>query len=81
MMKKFGLLGQNLGHSYSPRIHAMLYDEPYGLYEVPEGELERFLETTDLAGLNVTIPYKKTVIPFCVALTTTAVRAWRSRLV
>lgn len=73
-MKKFGLLGQKLGHSYSPRIHAMLYDDPYELYEVPEGNLARFLETTDLAGMNVTIPYKKAVIPFCTELSDAARR-------
>ena len=73
-MKKFGLLGQKLGHSYSPQIHAMLYDDPYGLYEVPEGELARFLETADLAGMNVTIPYKKAVMPWCTALSDAARR-------
>ena len=73
-MKKFGLLGRKLGHSYSPRIHAMLYDGPYELYEVPEGELTRLLETTDLAGMNVTIPYKKAVMPACSALSDAARR-------
>lgn len=71
---KFGLLGEKLGHSYSPQIHAMLYENEYGLYEVaPEG-LGEFLQNTELAGMNVTIPYKKAVIPYCAALSDTARR-------
>ena len=63
-MGKYGLLGEKLGHSFSPQIHGMLHCPEYGLYEVRPSELERFLQTTDLDGMNVTIPYKKAVIPF-----------------
>lgn len=65
MEKKYGLLGEKLGHSFSPRIHSLLFGYPYELVEVPRDRLEAFFETTDLAGFNVTIPYKKDVIPFC----------------
>ncbi len=65
MEKKYGLLGEKLGHSFSPRIHSLLFGYPYELVEVPRDRLEAFFETTDLAGFNVTIPYKKEVIPFC----------------
>lgn len=59
-----GLLGRKLGHSYSPRIHAQLGDYSYRLFEKEPEELEAFLKQGDFTGLNVTIPYKKDVIPF-----------------
>ena len=37
---KFGLLGEHLGHSYSPRIHGLLHGEAYGLCEVPPENAE-----------------------------------------
>lgn len=64
-MKQCGLLGRTLGHSYSPAIHNLLADYAYGLYEVEPEDLDQFIKTTHYDGLNVTIPYKKTVIPFC----------------
>lgn len=71
-MKKFGLLGKKLGHSFSVPIHNMLGNYEYKLYEKSENELEKFLNTTVLSGMNVTIPYKKDVIPFCEQLSDTA---------
>lgn len=69
---KCGLLGRKLGHSYSPAIHALLGDYEYNLYEIePEG-LEDFLRKGDWDGINVTMPYKKTVIPFLDSLTSIA---------
>lgn len=65
---KFGLLGEHLGHSYSPQIHKMLGGYDYGLFEVAPDELEQFLRTADFDGINVTIPYKKAVIPYCAEL-------------
>ena len=67
-----GLLGRTLGHSYSPAIHAQLADYAYSLYEKEPEELERFLRSGEFDGLNVTIPYKKTVIPYCAELSDTA---------
>ncbi len=61
---KCGLLGRKLGHSYSPQIHAQLGDYEYGLYEVEPENLEDFLRNGDFTGLNVTMPYKKDVIPY-----------------
>ena len=60
-----GLLGEKLGHSYSPQIHAELGDYEYLLFEKAPDEVEDFVRRGDWHGLNVTIPYKKTVIPFC----------------
>lgn len=69
-----GLLGASLRHSYSPRLHALLGDAAYRLFEVaPEG-LAAFLAAGGFHGLNVTIPYKKAVLPFCAALSPTARR-------
>ena len=61
---KCGLLGRKLGHSYSPQIHAQLADYSYELFEKEPDELEDFLKNGDWTGLNVTVPYKKTVIPY-----------------
>ena len=69
-----GLLGEKLGHSYSPAIHAMLADYDYRLYEKTPAELEDFLLRGEWDGLNVTIPYKKAVIPCCTELSETAKR-------
>ena len=63
-----GLLGEKLGHSYSPQIHSLLADYTYNLYEKTNAELENFLLNGDFSGLNVTIPYKKAVIPYCAEL-------------
>ena len=60
-----GLLGEKLGHSYSPQIHNCLGTYSYNLFEVAPGELEAFLKGDSFHGLNVTIPYKKAAIPFC----------------
>lgn len=65
---KCGLLGERLGHSYSPQIHACLGSYPYSLYEVAPENLADFLKNGDFSGLNVTIPYKKAVIPYCDSL-------------
>ena len=67
-MKRCGLLGERLGHSYSPAIHAMLGDYEYRLYECPRDKLGDFLKARDFDGLNVTIPYKKAVLPYCAEL-------------
>jgi shikimate dehydrogenase len=68
----FGLLGEKLSHSFSPQIHAELADYEYLLYEKKTEEIEVFLRNGNFDGLNVTIPYKKTVIPFCAELSETA---------
>lgn len=69
-----GLLGKTLGHSYSPQIHGGLGDYAYGLFEKQPEELEGFLKNGDFQGLNVTIPYKKAVIPFLSELSPVAQR-------
>ena len=66
-----GLLGKKLGHSYSPAIHSRLADYRYELFEKSEEELEAFLRSGCFDGLNVTIPYKKAVLPYCSELSDT----------
>lgn len=64
-----GLLGKKLGHSYSPQIHSHLGNYQYELFEIMPEELGSFLKESNFHGLNVTIPYKKDVIPYCDELT------------
>ena len=70
--KRCGLIGEKLGHSFSPAIHGKLADYEYKLYELSPEQLGPFLEKKEYDGLNVTIPYKKTVIPYCDELTEAA---------
>lgn len=67
-----GLLGRKLSHSYSPQIHSMLGQYSYCLFEKEPDELAHFLKYGDFTGINVTIPYKKSVIPFLDALSPVA---------
>lgn len=60
----FGLLGRTLGHSWSPRIHAVLGSTPYGLFEREPDEVRGFVTQGDWHGINVTIPYKRAVVEF-----------------
>ena len=71
---KCGLLGRTLSHSYSPQIHAFLGAYDYDLFSVEEAQLKDFLIHGDWQGLNVTIPYKKAVIPYLDDMTPIAQR-------
>ena len=62
---RHGLLGEKLGHSFSPQIHAMLGCPDYGLIELPRAELDGFMRRRDFDAINVTIPYKRDVMPYC----------------
>ena len=73
-MVKSGLLGAKLIHSYSPKIHSLLGDYPYELFEKSAEEVEDFILRGPFTGINVTIPYKKTVLPFMTTLSETARR-------
>ena len=61
---KYGLIGEKLGHSFSKEIHEKLGKYEYELKELRPDELEAFIRSADFEGINVTIPYKKTVIPY-----------------
>ncbi len=61
---QYGLLGRRLGHSYSREIHALVASYDYGLLELEPDEVGPFLRRREFRGINVTIPYKESVIPF-----------------
>lgn len=61
---KYGLLGEKLGHSFSKEIHARLADYEYELRELNAEELDALFRKKDFEAVNVTIPYKQTVIPY-----------------
>jgi len=63
---KYGLIGKKLGHSYSKVIHGFLGNNEYELLELPEESIGDFLSRAEFKGLNVTIPYKEKVMPFCI---------------
>lgn len=60
----YGLLGEHLPHSFSPQIHLALGNHDYNLFEVAPENLEAFMKERKFNGINVTIPYKKAVIPY-----------------
>lgn len=61
---QYGLLGEHLTHSYSCEIHAGIADYNYELCEVPKDRLDDFMVHRDFKAINVTIPYKQSVIPY-----------------
>ena len=63
-MKIYGCIGKNLTHSFSKEIHTKLADYVYELIELSEGEIKSFFEKKDFEAINVTIPFKETVIPY-----------------
>lgn len=67
-----GLLGRKLGHSFSPRIHSFFGDYSYNLFEVEPEQLDAFMRGNSYDAMNVTIPYKKDVIPHCTELSPAA---------
>lgn len=69
MSLKCGLLGEKLGHSMSPQIHARLGGYEYLLYEKTPQEVEDFLLHGDYDVINVTIPYKKVAFGLCSEVT------------
>lgn len=62
---RYGLIGGKLSHSHSPAIHKLLGGYEYALFELAPDQLEAFLGQVDIGGLNVTIPYKRAVLPYC----------------
>ena len=67
---KYGLIGEHLGHSFSNQIQTRIAeienvkDYDYQLVELDKEEFKEFMEKKDFKGINVTIPYKKDVIPY-----------------
>lgn len=63
-----GLLGRSLSHSYSVPLHGLLGDYSYALFCVEPEALDRFMQDRDFDAINVTIPYKTAVLPYCSSL-------------
>ena len=61
---EYGLIGEKLGHSFSKIIHEMIADYNYELKELSKDEFKEFMQKKDFKCINVTIPYKKDVIPY-----------------
>ncbi len=60
----YGLIGEHLPHSFSKEIHAKCASYDYRLTELSPEEVGPFMERADFTAINVTIPYKQTVIPY-----------------
>ena len=73
-MKQYGCIGKKLTHSFSKEIHAKLADYDYELIELTEEEIAPFFEKRAFAAINVTIPYKQTVIPYLDSISPVAQR-------
>ena len=71
---RYGLIGWPLGHSISPQLHRRLAGVEYDLRPLPEAEFERFMRERDFSAVNVTIPYKRRVLPYCAQMTPAARR-------
>ena len=71
---KCGLIGEHLSHSFSPQIHRFLADYSYSLFEMSEDEVGKFIRSGSFDSVNVTIPYKKTVMPFLDVISDEAMR-------
>lgn len=71
-MKNYALLGSRLGHSLSPMIHNTIFaqrgmDAAYTLLEIPEERLPLILpalHTLGFSGINITLPYKKSLLSY-----------------
>ena len=61
---EYGLIGEKLGHSFSKAIHEMIADYTYELKEIKKEDFDKFMIDRDFKCINVTIPYKKDVIPY-----------------
>ena len=71
-MRLYGLIGYPLSHSFSQKYFTEKFEEEgiedcsYQNFPIASiGEIENIIDHhPELAGLNVTIPYKEKVIPF-----------------
>ena len=71
-MKKYFVIGNPISHSLSPKLHNHWLEQNNinGVYEkikLEENEIENFIlkiKKQEINGCNVTVPFKKTVIPF-----------------
>lgn len=62
----YGLVGEKLGHSHSPFLHARFADYDYKLIEISKEEVEDFFKRAEFTAVNVTIPYKEVAMKHCI---------------
>ncbi|MBQ6929091.1 MAG: shikimate 5-dehydrogenase [Oscillospiraceae bacterium] len=62
---KVGLIGEKLGHSFSKPIHEQIADYTYDIMPLSRSEFPLFMENRAFDAINVTIPYKEMVMPYC----------------
>ncbi|MBR2027467.1 MAG: shikimate 5-dehydrogenase [Oscillospiraceae bacterium] len=62
---KVGLIGEKLGHSFSKPIHEQIADYTYDIMPLSREEFPLFMENRAFDAINVTIPYKEMVMPYC----------------
>lgn len=72
--RPYGVLGRTLGHTYTPLIYRELAGMDYVKFEREPEDLEAFITGDKWEGVNVTIPYKRAVLPYLDELTDTARR-------
>ena len=60
----YGLIGEKLPHSFSKEIHEQLGYYQYSLKELKPEEVKNFILQKNFKAINVTIPYKQTVMPY-----------------
>ena len=71
-MKKYFVIGNPINHSLSPKLHNLWLEQNninavYEKIKIEENEIENFIlkiKNQEINGCNVTVPFKKTVIPF-----------------
>ena len=72
MTKKFGIIGNPIKHSLSPVLHNYWFkkykiDAHYSIIEAEDSELTdvvKKIKRQDLAGINITLPYKQKIVPY-----------------
>ena len=75
MERKYGLLGEKLGQSFSKKIHSLFGEYQYDYYPVDRDGFIALFKSGELSGMNVTIPYKELAYSLCDELSETAVAA------
>lgn len=61
---EYAIIGEKLAHSFSKEIYEPYFGMDYGVKELKPEEVAPFLKAKEFKGINVTIPYKQTVIPY-----------------
>lgn len=61
---EYAVIGEKLSHSFSKEIHEQIFNYKYEIKEISRENIDSFLKEKHFKGINVTIPYKQTVIPY-----------------